>query len=92
MKNIVIITLDLTGPAGSYEELFDKIKSEGQWWHYMKSTWLIHTDKTPEEIVDELKPHLKGQGRMLVAILNKPYQGILPKAAWAWIRNKIVAE
>jgi hypothetical protein len=88
MKQIMLVTLDITDPSNDNEELFDTLKNQGSWWHYMKWTWLIYTDKTPEEIVDNLTPYVKGHGRMLVAPLTGSYQGILPKKAWDWIHRK----
>jgi hypothetical protein len=88
MKQIMLVTLDLTDTSQDYVELFDALKRQGSWSHYMKPTWLIHTDKTAEEIVDNLSPYIKGHGRMLVAPLTGAYQGILPQKAWDWIQRK----
>jgi hypothetical protein len=87
--NILLVTFDLTGPSGAYRGLFEALKKQGRWWHYMKPTWLIYTDKTPNEVVDALRPHIKGRGRMLVTKLRRPYQGLLPNDAWEWIRRRI---
>ena len=89
MSRLLLVSLDLTGPSGSYDELFGAIKAQGTWWHYLKSTWIIDTENTPEEVVDALRPHMAGRGRMLVVPVVRPYQGLLPKAAWEWIRERI---
>ena len=89
MRKILLVSLDLSGHSRSYTSLFDALKKQGTWWHYMKSTWLIYTDKTPNDVTDALKPHMFGRGRLLVSYLQKPYQGLLPKEAWEWIRNRI---
>lgn len=87
MKRILLVTVDLVGPSAQHQSLFDVLKKQGRWWHYMKSTWLIYTDKSPDEIVENLKPYL-GRVRVLVVPFSKPYQGILPKDAWEWIHQR----
>ncbi len=91
MKRILLVTLDLR-TVGTNRALFDAIKEQGNWWHYMKPTWLIYTEKSPDEIVEALKPHIQGRGRLLVVELKRPYQGYLPKDAWDWIRKRVDAE
>lgn len=86
---VVIVTFDLTKTSDEYESLYATLKLQGTWWHYMKSTWLIHTDKTVQQIADTLTPHLKGKGTMLVAELHSPYQGLQVKDAWTWIRTRV---
>jgi hypothetical protein len=87
---ILLVTLDLK--AGISDALFDALKNQGSWWHYMKPTWLLYTDKTPDEVVDALKPHMEGHGRLLVVPLTRPYQGLLPDKAWKWIRERVDAD
>jgi hypothetical protein len=85
---ILLITLDFDANA-SHSEVFDAIKAEGKWWHYMKWTWLIQTSKSVEEVTDSLLPTMKGKGRMLVTELHRPYQGLQVPDAWAWIRERV---
>jgi hypothetical protein len=91
MKHILLVTLDLR-TVGSNKALFDAIKAQGVWWHYMRPTWLIYTSKSPNEVVEALRPYIQGHGRMLVAQLQRPYQGHLPKEAWEWIRKRLDVE
>jgi hypothetical protein len=85
---ILIITLDFSANA-SHVEVFEAIKNQGRWWHYMKWTWLIYTDKTVQQVTDNLTPLMKGKGRMLVAELHRPYQGLLVPDAWKWINERV---
>jgi hypothetical protein len=87
MKKILLVTLDITSPSLDRQKLFDTLKKQGRWWHYMKPTWLVYTDKSPEEVVNNLKPYMQGRGRLLVTPLSRPYQGLLPKDAWEWIHK-----
>jgi hypothetical protein len=88
MKKILLVTLDLSGSSENNKRVFEALKKQGRWWHYMKPTWLIYTDKTPDQIVDNIKPYVAGHGRMLVTELTKPRQGLLPKDAWDWIHKR----
>lgn len=84
---ILIVTYDLRGAAGSYKEFFETIKAQGQWAHYLRSTWLISTDKSPSEVFNELRLYLQDGDHLLIAPLSKPRQGWLPKKAWEWIKG-----
>ncbi len=86
---ILLVTYDLKGPAGSYSSLFEVLKSQNNWWHYLSKTWLVDTDSTPGELFAELKPHLKLPGdRILITPFTRPYQGWLPSKAWKWIHSR----
>ena len=84
---ILIVTYDLRGPAGTYEEFFDTLKSEDSWAHYLRSTWLVSTKKSPSEMYTELRPFLKSGDHLMISRLSKDRQGWLPKKAWAWVRR-----
>jgi len=51
---ILIVTYDLKQPAATYSGLYEVLKSKRSWWHYMKNTWLIATDDSPQELFDEI--------------------------------------
>jgi hypothetical protein len=84
---ILIVTYDLRGAAGSYEEFFDALKSEDSWSHYLRSTWLVATNKSPDEMFQELRPFLRSGDHLLVTSLSRDRQGWLPHKAWEWIRR-----
>src|SRR5580698_7749865 len=84
---ILIITYDLRTPK-DYHDFYEAIKSQGEqgkWWHYMASTWLLSTNKSPQQVFDAIHPHLDNQDFVFVCELSKNYQGWLPKSAWEWI-------
>jgi hypothetical protein len=88
---VIIITYDLRTPK-DYHDFFEAIKAQGgqgKWWHYMSSTWLLSTTKTPQEIADAIAPHLESQDSLFVCELSPNYQGRLPKAAWDWITSEL---
>ncbi len=84
---ILLVSYDLKGPAGSYRELIDVLKSGDSWWHYMTSPWLVATSDSPQELFNKLKPYLKPGDRILVTQFRQPYYGWLPNKAWDWIHR-----
>ena len=84
---ILIVTYDLKQPAASYSALYEALKSKNSWWHYMKGTWLVATDDSPQDLFDEIEILLQKGDRILIATLARPYQGWLPKKAWDWIHK-----
>jgi hypothetical protein len=85
---IVLISLDLLGPATGYDALYEAIKTQGTWWHHMRWTWIVDTAKTPEQIVDVLRSHVQSGDKILVSPLTRPYQGLLTQDAWKWISER----
>lgn len=85
---ILIVTYDLKSP-NDYHNFYEAVKQQGKWWHYMASTWLLSTQKTPQEVVDAVLPHMDIQDLLLVCELSNKYQGRLPKPAWEWIQQEL---
>jgi hypothetical protein len=88
---VLIVTYDLRTPK-DYHDLFEAIKKQadsGKWWHYMTSTWLLSTSKTPQQVVEAIQQYLDNQDTLFVCELNPTYQGRLPKAAWDWIESEL---
>lgn len=86
---ILVVSLDLLGPATSYDALYEALKAQGTWWHYMRWTWLLDTNRTPNEVVDALRPHVQKNDRLLVVPLSRPYQGLLGKDEWEWVNSRM---
>jgi hypothetical protein len=84
---ILLVTYDLKQPTASYSELFDVLKGEQSWSHYISSTWLIATDKSAKQFSSELAEHIFGGDRLLVTQLIGEYEGWLPRKAWDWIKH-----
>jgi hypothetical protein len=85
---ILVVTYDLRSPK-DYHEFYEAVKLQGKWWHYMASTWLLSTTKTPTEVVDAIFPHMDPQDLLFVCELTNKYQGRLPKVAWDWIKAEL---
>lgn len=86
---IAVICYDLRSPSKDYEPLFALIKKQGRWWHYLKSTWILETNKTLQQIIDEIEPLLSTTDRVMAFEMSGEYYGILPQRAWKWIERHI---
>ena len=85
---ILLVTYNLKNPPGSYGELFEVLKGQNSWWHYLPSTWLVDTDLSPNDLYQELKPLINTDtDHILVTRLDSDRKGWLPKKAWDWIRK-----
>jgi hypothetical protein len=86
---MLIVSYDLKGPATAYSELFGVLKAQTKWWHYLSSAWLIITQRTPDQLVTDLRPHIHSGDRILIAKIDTTQRpnGWLPKDAWEWIDN-----
>ncbi|HTV38465.1 MAG TPA: hypothetical protein VMF12_18705, partial [Xanthobacteraceae bacterium] len=69
-----------------YDDLYEAIKSQGRWWHYLKYTWIIETDRSPRQVVDVLEELLSRGDRLLVSEMER-LDGVLPEKAWAWLEK-----
>ncbi|ROR90930.1 SinR family protein [Nocardioides aurantiacus] len=61
-----LIAYDLNSPGQNYDELIEKIKSYGAWWHHLDSTWLVKTNRTTSNIRDDLKKIVGSDDEILV--------------------------
>lgn len=87
--NIKFITYDLHGKEKNYDELIQAIKSEGSWWHYLESFWIIETEKNTEELNNQLIKFLDEDDRLFVFdVASNNYNGFLPQKAYDWIKNR----
>lgn len=84
---LLLVTYDLKGPSTQYTPLYEYLKSHETWMHYLASTWIIKTSKSPNEVSDEVRKHLRDGDHVLVIKFDRPYQGWMPKRAWEWINK-----
>ncbi len=57
---ILLVTYDLKGSAQSYGELFDILKAQENWWHYLASSWIVNTQyESARDLLTKLKPFLR---------------------------------
>jgi hypothetical protein len=86
---VLLVTYDLRTPGHNYNPFYEALKQQGNWWHYISSTWLIATRKTPQELYSALVGHIATGDSLLVVTVKYPYWGSLSKEAWKWMNNWI---
>jgi hypothetical protein len=88
-KRMYLVTYDLPPfEIEKHQKVAEAIQAAGSWWHYLASSWILVTEKTPSEVSNLIVPHLRdGKGRLLVIEVKGNYQGWLPEKAWDWIRT-----
>jgi len=82
---ILMVTYDLRTSGKNYSSLYDALKVQGEWWHYLASAWLISTTKSPQQVYNEVVTHITTNDSILIIQVAKNYWGYLPKEAWDWI-------
>ena len=83
---IYAINYDLKQPGQNYQTLYEAIKGCGTWWHYLGSTWLVHTTLNAQDIWHRLEPHIDTNDSFLVIRVTSDCKGWLPEKAWDWIK------
>jgi hypothetical protein len=73
--SVILIGYDLRKPGQDYTPLFDEIKSLGEWWHCLDSTWMVKTTLTVEQIRNRLLKTIDQNDQLLVITAAAP-------AAW----------
>lgn len=88
---VYLITYDLVKPGQDYDGLISKIKTLGNWWHYLKSTWLVDTNLNAKQIYEQLKANLDSSDNILIIKVTRDYWGYLPDGddSWSWIETRI---
>ncbi len=86
---IHLITYDLKRPGQEYAAMCKAITECGSWWHYLDSTWLVHSALNATQIWNHIAPHVDPNDRVLVIGVTADYQGWLTKDAWDWINARI---
>jgi hypothetical protein len=68
----ILIAYDIHPSTGeACEHVTDAIRSLGEWWHHLESTWLVKTDQTPGQIRDLLKGHIGCDDQLLIIDISQ---------------------
>lgn len=88
---IVIFDRQLLPAYKTFHDLFVKHSRIKNWWHYVKSSYIIITDLTASELSDHFTACAKEAGipttHLVVKVDMSERQGMLIKDAWTWIKN-----
>lgn len=87
---VYMITYDLNSPGQNYEDVIEAIKDcsyNKTYCSYWKSSYMIKSYLTAQQISDKITPLLDGNDRLIVIEVTKNYQGWLTKKQWDYIRQ-----
>ena len=84
-----VVSYDLKKPDKDYVGLINEIKNTYQWWHYLDSTWLVHSSESASAVFQRLHPYIDKDDYILIIEAGRDRQGWLPEKAWKWIKAKI---
>ena len=83
----ILVTYDIKKAERDYKEFYEVLKKQGSWWHYISSTWLLDTEKAPEEVADAIRPYMDNSDSLFVVEITRNYSGFLSEKAWAWMHR-----
>lgn len=88
---VCFITYDLKKEGQDYTDVIKAIKdaSTGAWCSYWKSSYLIKTNLTVQQVSDKITPHLDSNDSLIVIEVEQNYQGWLTEKQWKYIRENI---
>lgn len=92
MSKAYMLTYDLNNPGQKYDDVIRVIKEEisnGVWCSYWKSSYLLRSTLTPNQMLDKLKPYLDKGDRFFVTEIVNNNQGWLTDKQWKYINNNI---
>ncbi len=90
MTKIFLVTYDLKRPEQNYSDLYDAIKSEGDWQHPLESMWTLKTGDSvlANTIYEHLRPCIdENDSLFIVEITDKDRQGWLAESFWEWLKE-----
>lgn len=93
MSKPFLITYDLNSPGQRYDQVITTIKenlSTGVWCTFWKSSFLLRSELTPNQMMDKLKPYIDSGDRFLIIEVTNNYQGWLNTDDWEYIQENII--
>ena len=90
MTKTFLITYDLKRPGQNYSDLYDAIKSEGDWQHPLESIWAVKTGTSVSAgtLYKRLRPLIdENDSLFIVEITDQDRQGWLAKSFWTWLKE-----
>ncbi len=88
---VYMITYDLNSKGQKYDEVIEAIKnaSTGVWCSFWKSSYLIKSNLTVQQVNDKIIAHLDSNDRLIVIEVKNNYLGWLTEEQWKYIRENI---
>lgn len=88
-NRVVLVSYDLKTPGKNYAPLYESLKKQGVWWHYLESTWLVAGSKSPKDIYAAVVSDITTSDRLLIIEVKRPYWGYMPQEVWDWLEKHL---
>jgi len=92
MSKPFMLTYDLNSPGQKYDDVIKTIKDEisnGVWCTFWKSSYLLRSDLTTDQMLDKLKPFLDQGDKFFITEIVDNKQGWLETDQWKYINENI---
>lgn len=89
---VYMITYDLNATGQKYEHVIQAIKDSSlnkSFCSYWKSSWLIKSNLSAQQISDRITMHMDNNDRLIVVEAKPNFQGWLTEEEWKFIQEKI---
>jgi hypothetical protein len=87
--NILLVTFSLRNPEKDYDPFFVTVRGNAlNWLHFIEQTIIVSTPLDPQQLSEQLYPHLERSDSLLVARVSPhDFQGWLPAQVWSWLKE-----
>lgn len=89
--NTLLIGYGLNASGQNYDDLIEKIKSTGNWWHGLDSTWIVKSSLSATSMRDLLRSEIDDNDELLVVDITSDaaaWYGFSDKAS-QWLSNNL---
>jgi hypothetical protein len=87
--SVYLITYDLNAPGKDYKDLYEKIKSIGDWATFLESVWFVETTKSSNDLRDLLLPVIDKNDSLFITKVTSDYSGWANTDLWPWLSERI---
>lgn len=85
----LLISYDLRKPGRNYSDLYEAIKSLGDWAHPLESVWIVDCGLDPTAVTARLRAQMDANDFILVIGVRRPADGFLEAEMWPWINQHV---
>ncbi len=88
--SVYLVSYDLNKNSKDYEGLYNVLKVNQAWWHYLENTWLVVSSLDKMSFYNQIKPHIdEDDSLFIIELEGNNYTGWLPQKAWDWLDKNL---
>ena len=92
MPSVYAVSYDLNKAGQNYSGLIAELQRSDSWWHYLKSTWLIYTNESADQLWTRISSHIDANDFVLIIKVQPGAHnrsGWLTQPAWDWMTKHV---